>query len=75
MNNASVFSQKPKLIYYIHFRLRQVLKEKHSLTFSHFQTTFQPAGIFVFPPPAILGNRKAKAHFLSCEQRPFDLPR
>ena len=61
MNNASVFSQKPKLIYYIHFRLRQVLKEKHSLTFSHFQTTFQPAGIFVSPRD--LREQKSKGSF------------
>ena len=57
----------------IHFRVIQVLKEKHSMTFSHFQITFQPAGIYI--SPVILGNRRAKAHLLPCEQRLFDLPR
>ena len=44
---------------HILFRLLQVLKEKHSMTFSHFQITFQPAGICV--SPVILGSRKANA--------------
>ena len=57
----------------IHFRVIQVVKEKHSMTFSHFHITFQLAGIYI--SPVMLGNRRAKAHLLPGEQKPSDLSR
>ena len=55
-------AKSPKGQNHIHLRLMHVLKEQHSMTFSQFQITFQPAGICI--SPMILGSRRANAHLL-----------
>ena len=54
---------------HILFWLLQVLKEKCSMTFSHFQIIFQPAGICV--SPVILGSRRENAYLLNWTRQRF----